>query len=187
MNASFQELSIGNQKFDNADDDDDDDDAAGVMIPKCRPCSSRHKKWHMVKYASDSRSVNLIMVIKVRQPDSRIYACDKSRWNHLTWVLMFYWVYLTNWGKEIKCEACRAFYLFFATCLINSIIHQHVRLLQSVISLPDARRHNDKWIFCIEDGLCLPHRLLDLLHFYEEAILDINLKENCSRITGGAP
>ena len=25
-------------------------------------------------------------------------------------------------GKEIKCEACRAFYLFFATSLINSII-----------------------------------------------------------------
>ena len=22
---------------------------------------------------------------------------------------------LTGWGKEIKCEACRAFYLFFAT------------------------------------------------------------------------
>ena len=27
-----------------------------------------------------------------------------------------------SWGKEIKCEACRAFYLFFATSLINSII-----------------------------------------------------------------
>ena len=27
--------------------------------------------------------------------------------------------------KEIKCEACRAFYLFFATILINSIIHEH--------------------------------------------------------------
>ena len=25
--------------------------------------------------------------------------------------------------KEIKCEACRAFYLLFATSLINSIIH----------------------------------------------------------------
>ena len=24
-------------------------------------------------------------------------------------------------GKEIKCEACQAFYLFFATSLINSI------------------------------------------------------------------
>ena len=28
-------------------------------------------------------------------------------------------------GKEIKCEACRAFYLFFATSLINSIIQEH--------------------------------------------------------------
>ena len=28
-------------------------------------------------------------------------------------------------GKEIKCEACRAFYLFFATSLLNSIIQEH--------------------------------------------------------------
>ena len=27
---------------------------------------------------------------------------------------------LNELGKEIKCEACRAFYLFFATNLINS-------------------------------------------------------------------
>ena len=27
--------------------------------------------------------------------------------------------------KEIKCEVCRAFYLFFATSLINSIIQDH--------------------------------------------------------------
>ena len=27
--------------------------------------------------------------------------------------------------REIKCEACRAFYLFFATSLINSIIQEH--------------------------------------------------------------
>ena len=32
---------------------------------------------------------------------------------------------LTSWGKEIKCEACRAFYLFFATSLINSMIQEH--------------------------------------------------------------
>ena len=32
---------------------------------------------------------------------------------------------LLNWGKEIKCEACRAFYLFFAMSLINSIIQEH--------------------------------------------------------------
>ena len=30
-----------------------------------------------------------------------------------------------SWGKEIKCEACRAFYLFFATSLINLIIKEH--------------------------------------------------------------
>ena len=27
--------------------------------------------------------------------------------------------------KKIKCEACGAFYLFFATSLINSIIQEH--------------------------------------------------------------
>ena len=32
---------------------------------------------------------------------------------------------LTSWEKEIKCEACRAFYLIFATSLINSIIQEH--------------------------------------------------------------
>ena len=32
---------------------------------------------------------------------------------------------LLNELKEIKCEACRAFYLFFATSLINSIIQEH--------------------------------------------------------------
>ena len=32
---------------------------------------------------------------------------------------------LTSWGKVIKCEACRAFYYFFATSLINSIIQEH--------------------------------------------------------------
>ena len=32
---------------------------------------------------------------------------------------------LNELGKEIKCEACRAFYLFFATRLINSIIKEH--------------------------------------------------------------
>ena len=34
-------------------------------------------------------------------------------------------VYLTSWGTEIKCEACRAFYLFFATRLSNSTIHMY--------------------------------------------------------------
>ena len=33
--------------------------------------------------------------------------------------------FFTSWRKEIKCEACRAFYLFFATSLLNSIIYEH--------------------------------------------------------------
>ena len=32
---------------------------------------------------------------------------------------------LNELGKEIKCEACRAICLFFATSLINSIINEH--------------------------------------------------------------
>ena len=32
---------------------------------------------------------------------------------------------LNELGKEIKCEACRAFYLFFALILINSIKQEH--------------------------------------------------------------
>ena len=32
---------------------------------------------------------------------------------------------LNELGKEIKYEACRAFYCFFTTCLINSIIQEH--------------------------------------------------------------
>ena len=34
-------------------------------------------------------------------------------------------VLMNELGKEIECEACRAFYVFFATCLINSIIQEH--------------------------------------------------------------
>ena len=32
---------------------------------------------------------------------------------------------LNELGKEIKCKACRAFYLFPATNLINSITQEH--------------------------------------------------------------
>ena len=32
---------------------------------------------------------------------------------------------LNEFGKEMKCEACRAFYLFFPRSLINSIIQEH--------------------------------------------------------------
>ena len=40
----------------------------------------------------------------------------------LTQVLMFIEFIKQVGGKEIKCEACQAFYLFFATSSINSII-----------------------------------------------------------------
>ena len=32
---------------------------------------------------------------------------------------------LNEFVKEIKCEACRACYLFFTTSLINSLIQEH--------------------------------------------------------------
>ena len=32
---------------------------------------------------------------------------------------------LNELWKEINCEACRAFYLFFATSFISSIIQEH--------------------------------------------------------------
>ena len=54
-----------------------------------------------------------------------IYPLNIQYIEDLTWVLMFYWNYYTSWGKENKCEACRAFYLFSATSLINSIIQEH--------------------------------------------------------------
>ena len=72
----------------------------------------------------------------------------------LTWVIMFYWIYKTSWGKEIKCEACRAFYLFrnefnifnnTGAQMLASIYHMtlklfwnHVRVLQYACSL---KRH----------------------------------------------
>ena len=31
---------------------------------------------------------------------------------------------LTNWEKEIKCEARRAFYYYFATSVMNPIIQE---------------------------------------------------------------
>ena len=34
-------------------------------------------------------------------------------------------ILLNELGKEIKYEACRAYYLFFTTCLIKSIIQEH--------------------------------------------------------------
>ena len=34
-------------------------------------------------------------------------------------------ILLNELGKQTKYEACRAFYLFFATSLINSIIQEH--------------------------------------------------------------
>ena len=34
-------------------------------------------------------------------------------------------ILLSDWGKEIKCVACRAFYLLFAMSFINSKIKEH--------------------------------------------------------------
>ena len=39
---------------------------------------------------------------------------------------------LNKFGKEIKCEACRAFYLFLATSLINSIKYKSMNVIYHV-------------------------------------------------------
>ena len=49
-------------------------------------------------------------------------------------MLMFYLLYQTSWGKEIKCEACRKCYLFFAKSL-NSIIQEHNTRAQMLYSI----------------------------------------------------
>ena len=50
-------------------------------------------------------------------PDTVSY--DKSR------ILHELSSFIKRVGEEIKCKACRAFYLFFATSLINSIKQEH--------------------------------------------------------------
>ena len=70
-------------------------------------------------------------------------SCDKNE-NHMYWPIYVFLkkegksinrgsymsahvlLNLLIWGKQIKCQACRAFYLFFATSLINSIIQEQV-------------------------------------------------------------
>ena len=82
--------------------------------------------------------------------------------------------FITRVGERDKCEACRTFYLFFATSLINSIIQEHECsivmvfitfpvnlktisglsiLLHGVISLPDATSYDktacfNTWLSC---------------------------------------
>ena len=52
-------------------------------------------------------------------------SCDNK---NLGFVLLYYLIYQTSLEKVIKFEACRAFYRFFATNLINTInMSTHVR------------------------------------------------------------
>ena len=39
---------------------------------------------------------------------------------------------LNELEKSIQCEACQAFYYFFATSLINSVIQDHEYVLNSI-------------------------------------------------------
>ena len=48
-----------------------------------------------------------------------------DRYTDLTQVKMFHRICQTSWWKEIKCEACWAFYHFSETSLINLIKHKH--------------------------------------------------------------
>ena len=48
-------------------------------------------------------------------------------------MLMFYLIYQMSWENEIECEARRAFYLFFATSLINAIKQEHECMILFII------------------------------------------------------
>ena len=50
---------------------------------------------------------------------------------------MFYWIYLTSCGKEVKCEACRAFYLFFRN-EFNKFNKIRARVLDSIYHMTNT-------------------------------------------------
>ena len=61
---------------------------------------------------------------------------DMSYIYDLTWVLMFYWIYKTSFGKAIKCEACRKEFNKFNTTgarLLDYIYHMKLKLLKTRI------------------------------------------------------
>ena len=91
---------------------------------------------HVLKFLSITSSNYLPIIKDLGALDfskllGRIFTQSPYCWSRgqfiedLTWVLMFRWLYLTSWGKVIKCEACRAFHYFFASSLINSMIQEH--------------------------------------------------------------
>ena len=60
---------------------------------------------------------------KVDHEFSETYGCHLYRGSYMSAHVLLN--LLNELGKKIKCEACQAFYLFFATSLINSIIQEH--------------------------------------------------------------
>ena len=56
--------------------------------------------------------------------DFKIILMSYYKYN-LTFVLQYYWIYLTHCVKEKKCSASLAFHLFSSTRLINSIKLEH--------------------------------------------------------------
>ena len=65
-------------------------------------------------------------------PNSHVLAVSRGHSLAIEWSCLFEFIKGVG-GKEIKCEACRAFYLFFATSLINSIIQEHECQILSII------------------------------------------------------
>ena len=67
-----------------------------------------------------------------------------NRWSYMS--AHVYWIYLTSWGKQIKCEVCRAFSSLSLFCnelnkfnntrarMLDSIYHLTLRLLWKLIS-----------------------------------------------------
>ena len=77
--------------------------------------------YHRVKFLSHPHYYDRFLYYRIRNISDQ-YIED------LTWVINFYWIYQTSWGKEIKCEAYRAFYLFFATSFINAINYRSMNV-----------------------------------------------------------
>ena len=88
-------------------------------------------------------------------------------------MLLYFWIYITSCGKEIKCSAKLAFYLFSPTCLINSIKHSFKILYFTIVfiiapatpivDVTRCSRSEDAVVL----ALCPPKSVHDLVDQYE--------------------
>ena len=82
---------------------------------------------------------------------------------------MFYCFYKTSWGEDIKCEVCRAFFLFFRTELnefnntgakmLYSIYHMTVKILKNCMFGVKTSRFSLYLRNVIKDVITFPENL----------------------------